>query len=268
MAYHPLVSTPIFQIDAFATRPFEGNPAAVCVLTAWPEDAALQAIAAENNLSEPAFIGPETPRPRLRWFTPTVEVDLCGHATLAAAWVWLHHLDLEAPAITFDSRSGPLTVTRQGDELCMDLPSRPPRPCDPHPALEAALGARPHELWLAHAHLAVFERESQVRELAPNMSALAALGGEGVICTAPADDPELDLVSRYFVPSQGIDEDPVTGSAHCVLAPYWSRRLDRPRLRARQISARGGELRCELRGDRVHIVGAACPVLEGRLLWP
>ena len=120
MAYHPLVSTPIFQIDAFATRPFEGNPAAVCVLTAWPQDAALQAIAAENNLSETAFIGPETPTPRLRWFTPTVEVDLCGHATLAAAWVWLHHLDAGAPAVTFDSRSGPLTVTRQGDDLRMD----------------------------------------------------------------------------------------------------------------------------------------------------
>ncbi|MGE5648058.1 MAG: PhzF family phenazine biosynthesis protein [Acidobacteriota bacterium] len=253
---------PIYQIDAFAARLFAGNPAAVCPLNEWLDDALMQSIAAENNLSETAFfVRRGEGRYHLRWFTPVSEIDLCGHATLASAYVVLNYLESAARLVRFETRSGELRVERQGDLLSMDFPARPPQPCPPNPALAAALGMAPKELWTSRDALAVYESEDDIRALSPDMRALAATGLFAIIVTAPGR--EADFVSRFFAPGSGIDEDPVTGSAHCTLVPYWSKRLGRTELRAWQVSARSGELFCRDLGGRVSIAGRAVPYLEG-----
>jgi PhzF family phenazine biosynthesis protein len=257
---------PLYQLDAFASKPFAGNPAAVCPLEEWLDDATLQAIASENNLSETAFFVPEEQGFHLRWFTPAIEVELCGHATLAAAWVIFHRFDWPLDGIDFRTRSGMLTVARDGERLALDFPARPAEPAAGLDAVAVALGARPRELLMAANGnaLAVFTAEREVKALAPNFAKVASLEPFGVIATAPGDD-ETDFVSRYFAPKAGISEDPVTGSAHCTLVPYWAARLGKSTLFARQVSARGGALWCEDRGARTLIAGHCVPVIEGTL---
>jgi PhzF family phenazine biosynthesis protein len=258
---------PLYQVDAFASALFRGNPAAVCPLERWLKDATLQAIAAENNLAETAYYVRENGRYRVRWFTPEVEVDLCGHATLATACVILElRREIDAPKITFDSQSGELTVAREGDLYILDFPSRPPAEADGYTELFEALGARPSEFLRASDCLCVFENEAQVRALAPDMSRLAKTACFAAIATAPGED--CDFVSRFFAPGAGIPEDPVTGRAHTSLIPYWSRRLGKKKLFARQISRRGGELWCEDRGERVGIGGRVVKYLEGNITVP
>ncbi len=252
---------PIYQVDAFTNSLFAGNPAAVCPLEEWLDDCTMQSIGAENNLAETAFFLSHGDPHALRWFTPTLEVDLCGHATLASAFVFFEYLDRAARAVRFSSRSGELVVRREDDLLAMDFPARPPQQCDPDPALAAALGKAPRELWESRDYMAVYDSEEEVRALAPDMKALAAVGHFAVIVTAPGRSS--DFVSRFFAPASGIDEDPVTGSAHCTLVPFWARRLGKSDLHALQVSARGGELVCRDRGPRVEIAGRAVPYLEG-----
>lgn len=242
---------PLFQIDAFTSRLFAGNPAAVVILDHWLEDRVLAAIAAENNLSETAFVIPRADPVPLRWFTPTVEVDLCGHATLAAAHVLLNHYFPSHEAVKFTTRSGELSVARHRDLLRMDFPAMPPKPIAVTDALAEALGARPREVLAARDVLAVFDSENDIRSLRPDFHAIAALDAFAIIVSAPGD--AVDFVSRFFAPRAGVPEDPVTGSAHCTLAPYWSAKLGKPRLLAGQVSTRGGELHCEMAGDRVLI---------------
>jgi PhzF family phenazine biosynthesis protein len=257
------VRIPLYQVDAFTSRLFAGNPAAVCPLETWLDDRVMQSVAAENNLSETAFFVRNGEAYDLRWFTPACEVDLCGHATLASAFVVFEYLDRAAELVRFQTRSGELRVRRNGDLLTMDFPARPPQPCDASPALAAALGKPPRELGAARDYLAVFESEDEVRALDPDMRALAALERFAVIVTAPGDSA--DFVSRFFAPAHGVDEDPVTGSAHCTLVPYWAGRLGKNSLHAKQVSARGGELWCELAGDRVILSGHAVRYMEGTL---
>lgn len=259
---------PIYQVDAFTNRAFGGNPAAVMPLERWLDDALMQQIAAENNLSETAFFVPEGDRWRLRWFTPTVEVDLCGHATLAAAWVLFHELGCEDEQVAFATRSGVLTVTRHGEQLEMDLPAIVAQPVDSSAAISAGLGTEPERLLEAPNgnYLAVFADVETVSALTPDFVSLKPLGRMGFIATAPGLD--CDFVSRFFAPAAGIDEDPVTGSAHSTLAPYWQHVLGRDRLSARQISQRGGELDCLCQGDRVLIRGQAVTTLRGRFDVP
>ena len=256
------MKVPLYQIDAFTGRLFAGNPAGVCPLESWLADATMQAIAAENALSETAFLVEQGEGYGLRWFTPACEVDLCGHATLASAFVLFEELGVEAERIVFSTRSGALSVAREGALLAMDFPALPPEPReDQGDAVAAALGARPSAV-LGKANLmAVFADEAAVRALAPDMARIAALPLGGLIVTAPGEG--VDFVSRYFAPKAGIPEDPVTGSAHCELAPYWAGRLGKRRLAARQVSTRGGELECEARGDRVVVAGRAVKYLEG-----
>src|SRR6185437_8263551 len=253
----------IFQIDAFADRVFAGNPAAVCPLDAWLPDETMQAIATENNLSDTAFFVPEGGGYRLRWFTPKVEVDLCGHATLASAWLLFHELGVKESAVRFQTKSGELIVERDGDLLAMNFPARPPVPCEVHADLAAALGGRPKEILGARDYLVVYESEREVRAIAPDMQRLAGVDRFAVIVTAPGDG--CVFVSRFFAPSKGVPEDPVTGSAHCTLIPYWSKRLGKTKLRARQVSARGGELWCEDLGERVRMAGRAVLYLRGTI---
>jgi len=260
---------PLYQIDAFADGPFTGNPAAVCPLETWLPDDVMQAIAAENNLSETAFFVPEGEGYRLRWFTPSTEVDLCGHATLAAAFVVFRWLSPERRRITFETQqAGRLTVARDGDRLALDFPSRPPAPCAMSEPLVAALGHRPVALLAARDYLAIYESADDIAALAPDFAALAALDRFAIIVTAPGPGAEgggVDFVSRFFAPARGVDEDPVTGSSHCTLIPYWATRLGKTRLDARQLSRRGGALSCALNGDRVTIAGRALPYLEGTI---
>lgn len=253
----------IFQVDAFTDHLFGGNPAAVCPLTTWPEDALLQAIAAENNLSETAFFVAGQEPVELRWFTPVAEVDLCGHATLAAAHVLFVHLGQRGSRVRFSTRSGVLVVTRTATGYALDFPAAEFERAPPLAAIGAGLGATPAELWTAFDYLAVFEREADVRALEPDFAALAALDLRGVIATAPGESA--DFVSRCFYPKYGIDEDPVTGSAHCVMAPYWQQRLGRRALSARQLSRRGGVLECRLDGERVILIGSAVDFMHGEL---
>ncbi|GGF16975.1 putative isomerase [Aliidongia dinghuensis] len=258
----------IYQVDAFTDAVFGGNPAAVVPLRDWLPDVLLQKIAAENNLSETAFLVPERDVYHLRWFTPKIEVDLCGHATLASAQVVFEMLHPGRRNVTFlTRRAGPLTVNLTGDRLTMDFPARPAERVAAPTGLAAALGAEPAEVWAAGKLMVVFETEGAVKALEPDFRKVAALDCLGVIATAPGNDG-IDFVSRYFAPHAGIDEDPVTGSAHCVLVPYWSRRLGKTRLDARQISARGGRLWCEDRGERVSLAGRAVLYLEGRIFVP
>ena len=263
-----MTSIPLHHVDAFALELFRGNPAAVCPLETWLDDALLQSIATENNLSETAFFVPEGDRYRLRWFTPVREVPLCGHATLAAASVIFRDLPPSRDHIAFDTLSGPLHVSRRGDLLTLDFPVRPPVPCATPPELLAGLGLPPLEVLFTEGdtnYYAVYGREGDVRDLQPDTALLGRLP-HGVCATAPGES--VDFVSRYFVPSYGIPEDPVTGSTHCALPPYWSRRLGKTSLLARQLSARGGELACELAGDRVRISGRAMAYLDGRISLP
>jgi predicted PhzF superfamily epimerase YddE/YHI9 len=256
---------PLYWVDAFADQPFHGNPAAVVPLAAWPADALMQQIAFENGLAETAFFvrtGPD--RFHLRWFTPALEVDLCGHATLAAAFTLFTQLNQTGDTISFDSRSGPLTVSRlPGHRFELDFPSRPAQVGVVPSALGPALGAQPEAVAQARDTLCVFPRAEDVRALQPDFAALAQFDTFAFIATAPGDD--CDFVSRFFAPRAGINEDPVTGSAHCTLIPYWAQRLGKTRLHARQVSARGGELFCELRGDRVGIAGHAVLYLRGEI---
>jgi PhzF family phenazine biosynthesis protein len=257
----------LYQIDAFASRPFTGNPAAVVPLDRWLSDSTLQAIASENNLSETAFFVGEKGYFHIRWMTPTDEVDLCGHATLAAAWVVFNEVERGRREVHFRSQSGPLRVTAEGERLALDFPSRPPEAAEGAATdLAGALGARPGAVLSSRDYLAVFETEDEVRALRPDMARVAALDRLGVIATAPGRD--CDFVSRFFAPGVGVAEDPVTGSAHCTLVPYWARRLGRARLFARQVSPRGGELWCEDRGDRVEIAGRCTRYLEGTIELP
>jgi len=257
------MSIPYYQVDAFTSRLFSGNPAGVCLLADWLPDALLQSIAAENNLAETAFAVQRDPLFHLRWFTPTVEMDLCGHATLAAAHVLFRHLGCRAPTIDFQTRSGVVTVSRDENRLTLDFPARPAIPCATPRDLREGLGACPTTTAKARDFLAVFDTEETVRNLEPDMAALTRLDCLGIIATAPGKD--CDFVSRFFAPRAGVPEDPVTGSAHCTLIPYWAERLGRAQFRALQVSSRGGELFCEHRGERVGIGGFALTYASGFL---
>jgi PhzF family phenazine biosynthesis protein len=251
----------LFQIDAFTDNLFRGNPAAVCPLDGWLDDSTLQAIAAENNLSETAFFVKGDQQYELRWFTPKTEVDLCGHATLASAHVIFHFLDPAMDMVQFRTKSGLLTVKRQGNLLAMEFPARPPVPCGAPVSLVEALGVLPKECLLSRDYLVVFESEEIVRSIAPEMNKLATLDCLGVIVSAPGT--RSDFVSRFFAPRVGVPEDPVTGSAHCTLIPYWADKLGKKKLHSLQLSERGGELFCEHLEDRVLIGGRAVVYLDG-----
>lgn len=257
-------SLPMYQVDAFADRLFAGNPAAICPLDQWLPDATMQSIAAENNLAETAFFVREGESYRLRWFTPAIEVDLCGHATLASAHVIMTRLRPELDSVSFQSRGGELIVRRDGDLYALDFPARPPQHCQVHPRLIEALGTVPLEVLAARDYLVVYQNEEQVRTLQPNIELLSIMDRFAVIVTAPGGR-DADFVSRFFAPAQGVPEDPVTGSAHCTLIPYWAKRLGKDKLHARQVSRRGGELFCENRGERVSIAGKAVLYLEGSI---
>ena len=255
---------PMYQVDAFTGRVFSGNPAAICPLETWLPDAQMQAIAAENNLAETAFFVRNGHGYKLRWFTPAVEVELCGHATLASASVILNDLTPGERSVSFETKSGTLTVTREGDLYSMDFPARPPQECDPvYPALIPALGGKPQAVLAARDYFVVYATEEELRALKPDMQALMNVDRFAVVATAPGTDS--DFVSRFFAPSKGVPEDPVTGSAHCSLIPYWSKRLGKKTLHAYQVSSRGGELWCEDRGERVTISGKAVRFFEGTI---
>ncbi len=261
-------TTRIIQVDAFADEPFKGNPAAVCLLESEAEEAWMQAVAREMNLSETAFPVRRAYGYSLRWFTPAAEVDLCGHATLGTAHaLWEEGLLAPDETARFHTRSGLLTASRSGGWIEMDFPSKPEREADAPEGLAASLGARP--LYVGRNqfdYIALFEDEAVVRGLAPDFTALRTLPVRGVIATAPSDSGEFDFVSRFFAPAVGVDEDPVTGSAHCCLAPFWSRRLSRTEMTGYQASARGGIVKVRTAGDRVVISGRAVTVLRGELL--
>jgi PhzF family phenazine biosynthesis protein len=267
---------PIYQVDVFAEQLFAGNPAAVCPLQSWLPDALMQVIAAENNLAETAyFVKDETGAADylLRWFTPTVEIELCGHATLASGHVLLNELAHPAERVRFRTlRAGVLTVERRDGALWLDLPARMPQPATAVPAeLVAGLGATPATLLATgNKYFAVFEDAELVARLTPDFALLKRLGDMGVVVTAPgrAGDTETDFVSRFFAPGMGVDEDPATGSAHCLLVPYWAQRLGRAQLKATQVSPRGARLICELDGERVRMSGKVQPYLKGEIIVP
>lgn len=264
----PGLVLPLYTVDAFADRPFRGNPAAVCLNERALGARLMQAIAAEMNLSETAFLVPRDDGDwDLRWFTPAAEVDLCGHATLASAQVVFEEVEPGRAEVVFHTRSGPLRVVRAGDLCVMDLPADPPRPEPPAPGLLEGLGRAPAAVLASRAHwLAVYDTEADVRALAPDFARLGTLDRK-VIATAPCAG-QADFVSRFFAPGVGVPEDPVTGSAHCTLTPYWAARLGRERLEGRQVSRRGGTLYLEPAGDRVRIAGRALILLRGELTLP
>ena len=256
---------PIFEVDAFATERFKGNSAAVVPLEKFPPDATLQAIAAENNLAETAFLVPHHGDYRLRWFTPAVEVPLCGHATLASAAVVMERLEPKRKSVIFHSASGPLAVKRAATGYVMDFPARPSEEVPTPPGLGEALGAAPSEVFVNEFnYMVVLKSADELRKISPEMSSVAKIGRDGVIVTAQGDKP-YDFVSRYFAPAKGIPEDPVTGSAHCMLAPYWAKKLGKTAFRAFQASQRGGEVVCRLVGDRVELEGSCVFYLEGEM---
>jgi PhzF family phenazine biosynthesis protein len=255
--------TRIYQLDAFATRRFTGNPAAVMPLEAFPADAVMQAVAAENNLSETAFLVPDGKDYRLRWFTPAVEVPLCGHGTLATAAVVMERLEPLRDTVVFHTLSGPLTVKRANGRYVMDFPARFTEAVDAPAGLAKALGATPLEVTADRFnYLALMDSVKTVRELVPDSAAIARLDRSGVIVTA-AGDESFDFVSRYFAPAKGVAEDPVTGGAHCALTPYWEKRLGKTAFHAFQASRRGGEIWCRLNGERVELEGSCMFYLEG-----
>lgn len=257
-----LMRAPIFQIDAFTAERFRGNPAAVMPLPDFPDDETLRAVAAENNLAETAFLVAAGDAWRLRWFTPEVEVPLCGHATLASAWVVFNRLKPNSARVDFDTKSGRLTVTCDGDWLVMDFPALPAEAIATPPGLAEALGRRPAQVLDGRNYLAVFDSADEVRGLKPDLAAIARLDRMGVIVTAPGDQG-YDCVSRYFAPKAGVPEDPVTGSAHCAIAAYWSARTGKREIRAFQASRRGGEILCRMNGDRVDLKGKCAFYMEG-----
>jgi PhzF family phenazine biosynthesis protein len=257
------MNIPIYQVDAFSSEVFSGNPAAVCPLPHWLDVRSMQLIARENNLSETAFFVIERDHYRIRWFTPVEEVDLCGHATLASAFIIFTELDPEISNVLFDSRSGPLRVERTGEMLSLDFPSQPPSECDPPAELVKGLGMKPAAVLKSSDYFVVFDHEDDIRSLRPNMALLKKVDLRGVIVTAPGI--RSDFVSRFFAPRLGIDEDPVTGSAHCALTPYWASRLGKKDLHALQVSERGGELFCHDMGERVFISGRAVKYMQGNI---
>ena len=253
----------IFQVDAFTRSTFGGNPAAIVPLFEWLPTEMMQSIALENNLSETAFFVPDGDGYGLRWFTPTFEIDLCGHATLATAHLIFEVLGSEERVLDFRTKSGLLTVERDGGRLVLDFPSRPAMVCEAPPGLIAAIGHEPREILRARDYMLVYESEEDVLAITPNFAELARIPTHAVIVTAPGETS--DFVSRFFAPEVGVPEDPVTGSAHCTLIPYWAERLGKTEMFARQMSARGGELHCEIRGDRVRIGGNATLYLKGEI---
>jgi PhzF family phenazine biosynthesis protein len=261
-----------FHVDAFASRLFAGNPAAVVPLEDWLPDPVLQSIAAENNLSETAFFASRGEDFDLRWFTPTIEVELCGHATLAAAYVIVTHLQTRRQRVRFHTKSGVLTVERDGQRLNLDFPSRMPEPVDQgcKELVAEALGQQPIDVFKSGKLLALLPSSAAVRAARPDFAKVKALEGQGLIITAPAGAGErpADFVSRFFAPHAGVNEDPVTGSAHCLLTPFWAKRLKKNALHALQVSARGGELFCTNKGSRVIISGQVVPYLEGQISVP
>src|SRR3954471_17491371 len=259
------MTIPYFIVAAFAGSPFGGNPAGVCLLgdKEWLPNEQMQQIAAENNLAETAFLIERAGYFDLRWMTPTVEVDLCGHATLGSAHVLFKHLGYAKDVIRFQSKSGELRVQRDGERFVLDFPAQPLAEVEVTSRITDSLGSKPARLLKGRDYMAVFESEEEVAALKPDFALVAALDAQGLIATAPGRSS--DFVSRYFVPAAGIPEDPVTGSTHCVLIPYWSQRLGKRELYARQISARGGELFCEDRGERVRIGGQAVTYVEGTI---
>jgi PhzF family phenazine biosynthesis protein len=253
----------IYQVDAFSQKPFGGNPAAVCPLTEWLPDEQLQNIAAENNLSETAYFVPRGDFYELRWFTPEVEVDLCGHATLAAAWVLIHKLPGAPEVLRFATRSGELRVTRNGDELAMDFPAKHPERCEPPSEMLSALGIERAEVFATDDYIVLVDDEAQVAALTPDFARLKGLPKRGIAVTAKST--RFDFVSRWFGPNVGVNEDPVTGSAHTSLAPFWAERLGKAQMSTEQGGNRRGQLRCELRDDRVIISGHAVLYLQGTI---
>jgi predicted PhzF superfamily epimerase YddE/YHI9 len=262
----------LYQVDTFASAVFRGNPAGVCPLDRWLPEATMQSIAAENNVAATAFFVPRGAGPGsrgagieydIRWFTPETEINLCGHATLASGHVILGAPGPARESVTFHSKSGPLTVHRSGDLLALDFPARPPGRCAAPPGLAEMLGVAPREVWMSRDLMAVYDTEDEVRAITPSFDRIRTVEVFGVIATAPGR--EADFVSRFFAPRQGVPEDPATGSAHCTLVPYWSRRLGRTTLRGLQLSARGGEMHCEDRGERVRIAGRVVQYLEGTI---
>lgn len=267
-AYTASMNLSIFQVDAFSSELFAGNPAAIVPLEAWLPDSLLQAIAAENNLSETAFFVAAEEGLHLRWFTPRVEVALCGHATLATAHVLFSHLGYAGDQIHFNSHSGELIARRYGDRITLDFPATRAVAAECDARVVAAVGGQPDSAFVVGERdlMLVYTSQREVELLKPDFSALVAATPRCIIATAPGN--EVDFVSRFFGPAVGVDEDPVTGSAHCSLTPYWSRRFGRDVMQARQLSARGGELRCELQGARVLLSGQCQTYLEGRITLP
>lgn len=255
---------PIYQIDAFAGAVFKGNPAAVCLLDNWLNDQMLQSIAMENNLSETAFIIPRGNNEyEIRWFSPKVEVDLCGHATLASGYTVLNLINPIAESVKFHSKSGELVVSRKDDLLTMNFPGQAPVPCNSPIELIKGLGKTPKAVLRSEDYLVVFETEEEIRSLNPDMKKLCELDLRGVCVTAAGN--KADFVSRFFAPKFGIDEDPVTGSAHCMLVPYWKTKLGKKNFHALQLSERGGELFCEDDGERIIIAGKAVLYMQGTI---
>lgn len=261
-------TTPLYQVDAFSDVPFRGNPAAVCLMDRQVDDRWLQQVAAEMNLAETAFVWRNDDSFHLRWFTPLVEVDLCGHATLAAAHVLYRHAGVPRDTIIeFHSRSGTLRTRLADDLIELDFPSQPARTMDPPEELLQAISSTPVWCgWNGSDWLVRVTDAEAVRNIRIDFAALAQVTCRGLIVTGPSDMPEFDFISRFFAPAVGIDEDPVTGSAHCCLAPYWATELDKDRMTAWQASARGGRLELQVADDRVKIAGPAVTVLEGQLL--
>jgi predicted PhzF superfamily epimerase YddE/YHI9 len=253
----------IYQIDAFASRPFTGNPAAVVPLTGWLPDEVMLNIAAENNLAETAFFVPGENGFDLKWFTPTIEMDLCGHATLATAYLIFEILGTDQTTLRFQTRSGELTVEKSDGRFVLDFPSRPAAPAGIPPGLVEAIGAEPTAVLKSRDYLLVYESEADVLAIKPDFNSLMKIDAHAVIVTAKGDSS--DFVSRFFAPEVGVPEDPVTGSAHCTLIPYWAEKLGKTELFARQVSSRGGELYCELAGDRVKIGGNAVLYMKGEI---
>ena len=259
---------PYFRVCSFADRPFAGNPAGICVLDAWPSTATMQSIAAENAVNATAFLVREGNGYGLRWFTPVVEEEMCGHGTLGAAWVVLERLEAGRAAVTFATRAGPLTVERDGGRYLLDLPARPLTPCIAPAGLAETIGAVPREVLRGASYVAVVDDAATVAGLTPDLRRMIALDLPGVIVTARGDGFECDIASRYFAPAKGIPEDPVTGSLHAQVVPYWAPRLGRAKLLARQLSKRGGSIVCMLRGDRVRLSAAVAPFLSGTIELP
>ncbi len=258
----------IYQIDAFTNHLFGGNPAAVCPLKEWLPDELLLNIAKENNLAETAyFVQQSEDRYHLRWFTPEIEIDLCGHATLASAFVIFNELNFKGDEVHFDSMSGPLSVKKIGDQLELNFPSRPPIPAGLPEGIRDGFNLAPLEVWKARDYVLVYENEEDIKAIRPDLSVLNQVNMDpgGIIVTAKSSREGVDFVSRFFTPQAAVFEDPVTGSAHCTLVPFWAERLNKSTFQAEQLSERRGELSCELKGERVAIRGSVVKYLQGTI---